>query len=77
MSKRKCRLVQAWSIALLSSVVAFAAGCNSNPNEDEFNRTASPGKLPEPESVASRRERTKFVPKVAPDAKTKGKKSGD
>jgi hypothetical protein len=77
MSKRKCRLGQACSIALLAAVVAFPAGCNSNPNEDEFNRTASPGKLPEPESVASRRERTKNVPKVAPDAKDKGKKGGE
>jgi hypothetical protein len=70
------KIVQACSIALLSAMVAFPAGCNSNPNEDEFNRTASPGKLPEPESVASRRERTKNVPKVAPDAKGKGKKGG-
>jgi hypothetical protein len=57
--------------AITGFCVALALpGCGGNPNEAEYLRTAPPGKPAEPESVASRRERTKNVP-AAP---AKGKK---
>jgi hypothetical protein len=48
-------------IAGLCLVMALP-GCGGNSNEAEFLRTAPPTKPAEPESVASRRERTKSVP---------------
>jgi hypothetical protein len=48
-----------------------APGCGGNPNEAEYLRTAPPGKQAEPESVASRRERTKVVPSAPAKGKQK------
>jgi hypothetical protein len=64
MLRPKPNFILACLIALSSAVAGLAVGCNSNPNETEFLRNASPGTPAQPESVASRRERTKNVPKV-------------
>jgi hypothetical protein len=53
------KLVLGCAVAL-----SLAAGCGGNPNEAEYLRTTSPGTPAPPESVASRRERTKNVPKT-------------
>jgi ABC-type Fe3+-hydroxamate transport system substrate-binding protein len=47
------------------------SGCSGNSNEAEYLQNTSPGAPAEPESVASRRERTKSVPKTPPKGKRK------
>jgi hypothetical protein len=64
MLRPKSKLILACLVAVSSAFGGLVAGCNSNSNEAEFLRTTSPGTPAEPESVASRRERTKNVPKA-------------
>jgi hypothetical protein len=72
MSKPKSKFLPAGAIALSFFLGGLAAGCGGNPNEDELLRTTTPGTKAEPESVASRRERTKAVPQPK-DAGSKAK----
>jgi hypothetical protein len=63
------------SKVVIGLCVALALpGCGGNSNDAEFLRTTTPTKPAEPESVASRRERTKTVP--AAPAKGKKKAGG-
>jgi hypothetical protein len=50
-------------VTCLCSICSLS-GCGGNSNEAEYLRTTSPGARAEEESVASRRERTKAVPKT-------------
>jgi hypothetical protein len=63
-----CKLLTGLCVALA------LPGCGGNSNDTEFLRTTTPTKPAEPESVASRRERTKTVP--AAPAKGKKKAGG-
>jgi hypothetical protein len=47
------------------------SGCGGNSNEAEYLRNTSPGTPAQPESVASRRERTKNNPSVPAKGKKK------
>jgi hypothetical protein len=51
-------------VATCLCVSGLIAGCGGNSNEAEYLRNTSPGTPAEPESVASRRERTKAVPQT-------------
>jgi hypothetical protein len=64
MNKSKFRLLFAVVMALGMGGISLIFGCNSNSNEDEYQRTTRPLTPAEPESVASRRERTKNVPQT-------------
>ena len=61
------------SVVLICLLGLCVSGCGGNSNEAEYLRTTSPGTPAEPESVSSRRERTKAVSKV-PEKGTAGKK---
>ena len=77
MFRPRSKFVLAGLMAVSSALGGLSAGCGGNPNEAEYNRTASPGTPAEPESVASRRERTKAVPQApASSSKSKGKRGG-
>jgi hypothetical protein len=76
MSMMNSRSISIGLMVLALCVTTGTSGCSSNSNEAEYLRTTSPGTPAEPESVASRRERTKAVPK-APEKGAKNKaKSG-
>jgi hypothetical protein len=64
MNKSNSRLLFAVVMAIGMSWISLFSGCSSNSNEDEYLRTTTPGERAEPESVASRRERTKVVPQI-------------
>jgi hypothetical protein len=64
MNKSKYRLLFAAIMTLCMCWISLMSGCNSNSNEAEYLRTTTPGERAEPESVASRRERTKVVPQI-------------
>lgn len=63
--------VRAFLMLSLLGASCLLGGCGGNSNEAEYLRTTSPGTPAEPESVASRRDRTK----VAPTKAGKGAKS--
>jgi hypothetical protein len=58
----RSKLIRA--IAICLCLGGLIGGCGGNTNETEYLRNTPPGGTAEPESVASRRERTKAAPKT-------------
>jgi hypothetical protein len=72
MPRNSTKLLLTFLVACALSLGSLASGCGGNPNEDEYNRTTSPGTPAEPESVAARKARTSNQIPAPVKIKTRG-----